>query len=156
LKVSTISFACFSASSSARLSAISAPSILLTVATCYSNQQSPARLPISPCLHHTSVSRSLHQVPYYFTTLLHRGAAVNISIPIHAQGQQEGTRITHIPCPMTNPNPLAPPVTTPTLPCNENVANTFTPARSAPEMSPEEESSPDVGYSTVMASSVRA
>lgn len=60
---------------------------------------------------------------------------------------------------MTNPNPLAPPVTTPTFPCNEKVASvgkTFAPARPAPATGFEEGSCESGGYSTVMESSVRA
>lgn len=61
--------------------------------------------------------------------------------------------------PITKPNPLAPPVTTPTLPCNEKVASVgkiWAPARSVPSTGTEAGSWCSGGYSTVMESSVRA
>lgn len=40
--------------------------------------------------------------------------------------------LTTIPCPITSPSPLAPPVTTPTLPCSENVASGGSPCAPPP------------------------
>jgi hypothetical protein len=60
---------------------------------------------------------------------------------------------------MTNPKPLAPPVTTPTFPCREKVASvgkTLTPALPAPTTGSDTGSCSSGGYSTVMDSSVRA
>lgn len=58
---------------------------------------------------------------------------------------------------MTRPSPLAPPVTTPTLPSKEKEARVrFMCIPPRPVTGTEEGSSPSSGYSTVMESSVRA
>lgn len=62
-----------------------------------------------------------------------------------------------MPWPITRPRPLAPPVTTPTLPSNEKEARVrFICWPPRPWTGTEGGSSPSSGYSTVMDSSVRA
>lgn len=66
--------------------------------------------------------------------------------------------LTTTPCPITSPRPLAPPVTTQTLPLSENVGSVGArPAlRAASAMGEDDGTASSAGYSTVMELSVRA